>query len=407
MFAPREESHTEGVRSRPIGSLERRIGYASLGAGVSYANLAIGLPLLALASGKSAFLAGSLLAVDTVAIAIGALAALALRHPESGVAYGLGLLMAGGTMLVLPPSTGSMALGALLHGAGHGLFWVGVQADLGRRAGMRGSERAFVHQYVVYVTGTIAGGLGTGLAIAAFRALGVGAVMSVSLGFLFGVSATLVALALVTVPRRAVPLLSAGRPRPTLVAGLALQAPDLLLVGSMGMLVSLAPVVLKGVFDLTPFVIGVAAAATAVAKIAGAFTAGRAAPIVGARTTVGSMLAASAVSVGLLVGVDQAFLYIALTVTATFFGIGAWPIIVDGALARVPPADRARVTIAWNVREYTAIGAATVVGGYLLDVVSSPAILLGFAALLLVCAAVSAFIVLRVPTHAAPVVGTV
>ena len=139
----------------------------------------------------------------------------------------------------------------------------------------------------------------------------------------------------------------------------------------------------------------------AVAKIGGAFTAGRAAPAVGARATVGSMLAASAVSVGLLIGVDQALLYIALMVAATFFGIGAWPIIVDGALARIHPAERPGVTIAWNVREYTAIGLTTVVGGYLLDVVSSPAILLGFAAFLLVCAALSAFIVLRTPTHPA------
>lgn len=395
-------------RSRLVeSSLNRNIVVASLGAGVSYANVAIGLPLLALAAGKTTFLAGSLVALDTVAIAIGAVAALALRNPESGVGYGLGLLVAGGTVLVLPPSTGTMTLGAVLHGTGHGLFWVGVQAYLGRRAGARGSERAFVHQYVLYVSGTIVGGLVTGLGIAVYLALGFAEVTSISLSFLFGVSAALVALALVLMRRRNVPARDGVRPRLTLTAGLALQAPDLFLVGSMGMLVSLAPVVLEGVFELAPFAIGVAAAAASVAKIAGAFAAGRAAPVVGARATVGSMLAASAVSAGLLIGVDQALLYVALMVTATFFGIGAWPIIVDGALARVLPADRARVTIAWNVREYTAIGATTVVGGYLLDVVSSPAILLGFTALLLVCAAISAFIVLRAPTHAAPQVGMV
>jgi predicted MFS family arabinose efflux permease len=137
----------------------------------------------------------------------------------------------------------------------------------------------------------------------------------------------------------------------------------------------------------------------AIAKIVGSFAAGRLARLSGARITVGGMLGASSVSAALLIGVDGAVLYIALTVSAVFFGIGAWPIIVDGALARVWPADRARITIAWNVREYTAIALTTVVGGYLLDVFTGPAILLGFAATLLGCAALSALIVLRAPMH--------
>ena len=385
--------------------MERAIGLASLGAGLSYANLAIALPLLALAEGRTAFFAGALLALDTVSIAIGALAALALRNPERGVGYGLGLIAAGSSALVLPPSTLSMALGAFLHGVGHGLFWVGVQAGLGRNAGRSGSGRAFVNQYSMYVSGTIAGGIATGLGIAAFRALGDGKQTSLSLCFLFGAIAALVPLVRVVAWLRTTTVASAPRQRLTLSAGLALQAPDLFLVGAMGMLVSLAPVVLSDVFGLTPFVIGCVAGATALAKIAGARAAGRAAPTVGVRVTVGAMLAASAVSVGLLIGADQALLYAVLMVIATFFGIGTWPIIVDGALARVLPTDRARVTIAWNVREYTAIALTTLVGGYLLDLVASPAILLALATGLLVCAAVSALIVLRAPTHVAPQTG--
>lgn len=378
----------------------RAISVASFGAGISYSNLAIGLPLLVLAQAQTAFLAGSLIALNTIAIALGALLALALRRPETGVAYGLCLIAAGAATLVLPPSTALTALGALVHGAGHGLFWVGVQGGLGRRAGERGSEKAFVTQYSMYIGGSVAGGVLTGLGVAAFRALGADKTTSISLTFLFGALAALAALPPVLSWLRNASTAMARRPRLTLVAGFALQTPDLFLVGAMGMLISLAPVVLSDVFELTPFAIGLASGATALAKIAGSFAAGRIARAAGARKAVGLMLAASAISAGVLIGAQQPLLYIALTVSATFFGIGAWPIIVDGALARIRPADRARVTIAWNVREYTAIALATVAGGYLLDAATSPAILLSFATVLLGCAALSALFVLRAPTQA-------
>ena len=165
------------------------------------------------------------------------------------------------------------------------------------------------------------------------------------------------------------------------------------------MVISLAPVVLSDVFEVTPFAIGLASGAMALAKIAGSFAAGRIVRAAGAQRTVGLMLAASAVSAGLLIGVRQPLLYVAFTVSATFFGIGVWPIIVDGALARIRPDDRACVTIAWNVREYTAIALATLAGGYLLDTSTSAAILLGFATVLLGCAALCGIIVLRAPTQ--------
>ena len=377
----------------------RAISLASFAAGIAYSNLAIGLPLLLLAQGRTAFIAGSLIALNTIAISLGALLALALRRPETGVAYGLCLIAAGAATLVLPPFTASMAFGALVHGAGHGLFWVGVLGGLGRRAGQRGSERAFVSQYSIYVCGGVVGGVLTGLGVAALRALGAEKTMSISLTFLIGTITALAALPPVLSWLRNVSTAMARRPRLTLVAGFALQTPDLFLVGAMGMLISLAPVVLSDVFALTPFAIGLASGAIALAKVAGSFAAGRIARAAGARKAVGLMLAASAISAGALIGSAQPLLYIALTVSATFFGIGAWPIIVDGALARIRPADRARVTIAWNVREYTAIALATVAGGYLLDAATSPAILLSFATALLGCAALSALFVLRAPTQ--------
>ncbi len=90
-----------------------------------------------------------------------------------------------------------------------------------------------------------------------------------------------------------------------------------------------------------------------------------------------------------------------LTLAATFFGIGVWPIVVDGALARVSPPQRSSLTIAWNAREYTAIAATTVLGGYLLDASARPTLLLALVAALLAAAAVSALMVLRRPVYAA------
>ncbi len=292
-----------------------------------------------------------------------------------------------------------MALGAFVHGAGHGLFWVGVQAALGRRAGRKGSERAFVLQYSMYVAGTIAGGVLTGLGVAAFRALGADKATGIGLTFLIGALAALAAMPAVVAWLRHSTANVVTRPRLTPLAGLALQTPDLFLVGAMGILVSLAPVVLSEVFELRPSVIGLTGAAVAVVKIVGSLAAGRLAARLGARRGVGAMLTVSAIVAGLLIGVETPIVFIALTMTAVAFGIGTWPVLVDGALARVRPEDRPRVTIAWNIREYTAIALTTVIGGYLLDVFTSPAILLAVATSLLVGAALSALLVLRAPIH--------
>ena len=333
--------------------------------------------------------------MNTVAIAFGALLALSLRRPETGVAGGLVFIAVGEFVLAAIPVTPAVAVGALVHGCGHGLFWVGVQAALGRRAGEQGSERSFAGQYALYITGSVCGAAVTGLTIALLRGWGLGDTSSIRLSFLIGTFAALVALPSVLGWLRHTPAANVSRPRPTLLGGLALQIPALFLVGSMGMLLSLAPVVLSDVFRLRPLVIGLVSGAIALAKIGGSLTAGRIAPTAGARASVGAMLAASALSVALLVGTSRAWVYVALTLSATFFGIGVWPILVDGALARVRPDQRPGVTIAWNVREYTAIATTTVVGGYLLHAAASPNILLVFAAALLVAGSLSALVVFR------------
>ena len=111
------------------------------------------------------------------------------------------------------------------------------------------------------------------------------------------------------------------------------------------------------------------------------------------------MLGGSAVAAAVLAGTHQALLYILLTVATAFLAIGVWPIVVDGALARVSPEERPGLSIVWNVREYAAIAATTAFGGYLLDVSARPTLVLVLASALLASAAVSALAVLGRPVY--------
>jgi predicted MFS family arabinose efflux permease len=200
--------------------------------------------------------------------------------------------------------------------------------------------------------------------------------------------------------RRTTGAVPALRLRPQPLRGFALQLPDLLLVAAMGMLLNLAPVVLSDDFHFTPLAVGVVSGAVAAAKIGGSITAGRVAHTAGSRRTVAAMLAGSALAAAVLAGTHQAYLYVCLTVATAFLAVGVWPIVVDGALARVSPEERYGLAIVWNVREYAAIAATTALGGYLLDVSARPTLLLALAAVLLATAAVSALAVLGRPVYA-------
>jgi MFS family permease len=200
--------------------------------------------------------------------------------------------------------------------------------------------------------------------------------------------------------RRTTGEVPAPRLRPPPLRGFALQLPDQLLVAALGMLLNLAPVVLSDDFHFTPLAIGIVSGAVAAAKIGGSVTAGRVAHTAGSRRTVAAMLAGSAVAAAILAGTHQAYLYVFLTVATAFLAIGVWPIVVDGALARVSPEERYGLSIVWNVREYAAIAATTALGGYLLDVSARPTLLLVLAAVLLATAAVSALAVLGRPVYA-------
>ena len=378
----------------------RALVASALGAGISYSNLAVALPLLVLSEHGSSFLVGALLAAETVAFSLGALLALGLRRSESGVATGLAAIAAGDLLLIAAPVREALFAGALVHGIGMGLFWVGVQASLGRRSGAEGSQRVFVLQYVVYVSGSAVGGALTGAAIAVLRSLGVGHVTSIRASFGIGIASALLALPSSVSWLRRVEIRPAVRLRPPPLAGFALQLPDLLLVAAMGLMLNFAPVVLTHVFRFTPLAVGVVAGGIAAAKIFGSVTAGRLAHAAGSKRAVGGMLGCSALAAAVLAAVThQAWLYVALTLASTFLAIGVWPVVVDGALARVAPEERHGLAVVWNVREYVAIAAATVLGGYLLDLSDRPTLLLAAAAALLASAAVSALAVLGRPVY--------
>ena len=377
----------------------RALVASALGAGISYSNLAVALPLLVLAEHGSSFLVGSLLAAETVAFSLGALLALGLRRSEGGVAAGLAAIAAGDLLLIAAPVSEALFAGAIVHGIGMGLFWVGVQASLGRRSGAAGSQRRFVRQYVVYVGGSAAGATLTGAGIATLRWLGVAHAASIRASFAIGVLSSLLGLpAAVSWLRRtdARPLV---RLRPPPLSGFALQSPDLLLVAAMGLMLNFAPVVLTHVFHFTPLAVGAVAGGIAAAKICGSVTASRLAQAAGSKRAVGAMLGCSALAAAALAGTHQAWLYVALTVASTFLAIGVWPVVVDGALARVSPEERHGLAVVWNVREYVAIASATVLGGYLLDLSDRPTLLLVTAASLLAIAAVSALAVLGRPVY--------
>jgi len=379
----------------------RALVASALGAGISYSNLAVALPLLVLAEHGSASLAGGLLGADTIAFSLGALLAFALRRGEEGVVAGLAAITAGDLLFLTTHARGALVAGALVHGAGMGLFWVGVQASLGRRSGQSGSQRAFVLQYVVYIAGSATGAALTGGFIALLRTFGVSHAASIRLSFAVGATAAVLAVPTAVAWLRSTTHTAQIRHlRPAPLRGFALQLPDLLLVAAMGMLLNLAPVVLNRDFRFTPLAVGFVSGAVAAAKIGGSITAGRIAHTAGSKRAVGAMLAGSAVAAAVLASTHEAYVYVLLTVATAFLAVGVWPIVVDGALARVSPEERHGLSIVWNVREYAAIAATTALGGYLLDVSRRPTLLLALAAVLLATAAVSALAVLGRPVYA-------
>lgn len=386
--------------------LSRSFYAAAVGTGAAYANFAVALPLYALASGRSSSFASGLLALGTICFALGALAAspLSARAGARNVlAAGLGTIACGHLVLLFVGAAPGLAAGAVVDGVGMGLFWVGSQTTLGRRSGADGSETGFVAHYALYVAGTVAGSIATGAAATAFRLAGLPHPLSIRLTLGLGLAASLGALT-VWLPRRHAPGL-AGRPEPLaaglLLRGFAVQLPDLFLVAGLALVLFLTPVVLAKAFRFTPLEVGLVVAALAGAKIAGSLIAGRLARARGGQAAVTAMLAGASALASLLALADRvAAVFVVVLLATALLSTGVWPIMVDAAHARVEPEKRGGMAVAWNVREYAVIAAATAAGGFLLDVLGRPTLVFLLGAALLALSALAAALAMRRPVFA-------
>jgi len=219
-----------------------------------------------------------------------------------------------------------------------------------------------------------------------------------------GIAAAAIAVAIWRPARRE---LVAEGPRARLASGLsprgvAIQLPDLLLVAALALLLPLAPIVLAGRFHLAPIVVGITVGGVQAAKIGGAFAGRILTESGGHRRAILLLLVAAAVLSALLAAavlVGRAGIFVTILVGTAFVATGAWPLIVDSALARTEPSRRPSATIAWNVCEYGVIAAATLSSGWILAAAGSPQVLFVLAALLLAAAAWCASVVLRWPVH--------
>jgi len=410
-----------------VGSarLSARLFVAASLAGAVLANASVLVPLAALAHHGSPSVAGVLLAMITVAIALGALVASRplARLGARNLLSASFLLMAAGQAdaIAFGGAQAALALAALVVGAGLGLFWVASQVTLSAAAGRPGAERGFVRHYICYVVGSALGAPATGLAVHALRGAGAGAAASLHLAFVVGLVASL-AGPLVWRPTRLpggrtttsaspVTAIPAGERRPTprasaragctaggarraMLRGLSLQLPDLLLVSALSVLATLAPVVLTRTLHFTPAAVGLVVGALAAGKIGGSLIAERGARAHPRNVLVAAMLGLAAGCSTVLALATVAPLFVAMLVLAVLGSAGAWPVIVEAALGSVDASERASLTVAWNVREYGAVALSTVVGGWLLASLPASASLM-LAAGALALAAALALAVLR------------
>jgi len=376
--------------------------------GMMFGVLALSVPMHIEALHRPASLAGEVLAAGTVAVAGGALVAGRVGRLAGGgrnlLAAALAISGLGEILLFLASAAPAMAVGSGLVGGGIGLFWVASQTLLGEASGGPGSERAFAAHYAAYTLGVAGGSTGTGLLVAFLRDAGVGAATASRYSYVLGIAAAALA---VTIWRPARRERVTDGPRARLANGLsprgvAIQLPDLLLVAALALLLPLAPIVLAGRFHLAPIVVGITVGGVQAAKIGGAFAGRILTESGGHRRAILLLLIAAAALSALLAAavlVGRAGIFVTVLVGTTFVATGAWPLIVDSALARTEPSRRPSATIAWNVCEYGVIAAATVSSGWILAAAGSPQVLFVLAALLLAAAAWCASVVLRWPVH--------
>lgn len=370
----------------------RRFFVVAAGAGFAFTNMAVAVPLHTVATHEGAATAGDVLAASTVAIALGAASAgplaARLRGGPRLLAAALACVGLGAVLLAASVDLQLLAVGATVVGFGIGLFWVASQLILSRRAGQPGSADGFLRHYAWYTGGGVAGSLVTGASAGAFRLAGVSSLDGIRASSALAAAAVALAVALwrpLTVPV-AEPARIDEQER---VRTFALQIPDLLLVGALALLLPLAPVVLARDFRLTPFSIGLVMAGVAMSKIAGTVAARLLAGQSGMRRTIFLLLAGGAAFSLLLCTALTVSLFVTLLFATALLTTGAWPLVVASAQARVDPAARRSLTVAWNTREYVLIATMTALSGWLLSRLGSSAPLFVLAALMFGLAAAS------------------
>jgi hypothetical protein len=374
----------------------------AIAAGFAFASMAVAVPLYVVAVGASAGVAGDILALGTLSVAVGALVAGRLGGRAAGGArlLGLGVAVTAAGSLVLAATDGValLAAGVSVVGTGIGIFWVSSQLILSARAGRPDGARAFLLHYAVYTLGAVLGSSATGALASGARALGFGTVSGIHAGSALAVFAAALACAAwrsrsscsaAAAPSSGAPSAQARR--------LDVQVPDLLLVAALGLLLPLAPVVLARNFGLAPFSVGLVMGGVAVSKIAGTFAARLVSRASGPRRTILILLLSGAAFSVLLCSALTLSLFVTTLFATALTATGAWPLVVDAAQARVAPAARRGLTVRWNAREYVLIAASTAASGWLLTTLGSAVPLFALSAFLFAGAAASAAVVLRRP----------
>lgn len=384
-----------------LASPPRRFFVVATAGGFAFANMAISVPLHVVATGAKASVAGNVLALGTIAIAFGAL--LAGRIGTRGGAWTLGVALAvngcGALALVAANGVVLLGAGAVIVGAGIGMFWVASQVILSRRAGEPAGARDFLSHYAAYTFGAVAGSSLTGAFASASKALGHGTLDGVRASSILAIAIAVVAIGIwrVCAPYVA-DLPSAPRDATSRPARqLGVQVPDLLLVSALALVLPLAPVVLARQFGLEPFAIGIVTGCVALSKIVGTFLARFVTRSSGPRRTILILLASGASFCLLLCSALTLPLFVTTLLATALMGTGAWPLVVDAAQARVDPAARRSLTVRWNAREYVLIAAMTAASGWLLTELGSPIPVFVIAAALFAAAAATAGILLRRP----------
>jgi hypothetical protein len=374
--------------------------------GMAFGVLAVAVPMHVAALHRPASVAGQLLASVTIAVALGALAAGPLGRlvgsARNVLALSMAVSAAGQVVLLAVTEPTPMLAGTVLAGLGIGLFWVSSQTLLGRASGSEGSERNFAYHYAAYTLGVAAGSALAGVAVGSLRWAGADETLAVRMSYAVGAAAMLAALALWRPERRR----GEEAPRqvhPRIAAGaVAMQLPDLLLVSALALMLPLVPLVLVRQFHLAPLVVGLTFAAVQGGKVAGSLTGRITCREHGHRVAILGLLATGAV-LSLLLSVSTnvlgAPLFIAVLIATAFVTTGAWPLIVDSALARTAPADRPGATVTWNVCEYGVIAIMTAMSGWLLASFHRPALLFTLGAAFLAASTAAAAVVLLRPVH--------